>query len=145
MVATMMATDWPRFGGGMPAGLVAGGCGISGLCDLEPIRLSYLNEVVKLDTADVARNSPILVPPRGREPLIVAVGETESEEYHRQADDYLAAVVAADGNGEKYVAPNLNHYSIIDEFLRPESLLAQATAQKMGLWGAQFRSCGCTC
>ena len=31
LVATMMATDWPRFGGGMPAGLVAGGCAISGL------------------------------------------------------------------------------------------------------------------
>ena len=129
----MMATDWPRFGGGMPAGLVAGGCAISGLYDLEPIRLSYLNEAVKLDAADVARNSPILVPPRGCEPLIVAVGETKSEEYHRQADDYLAAVAAAGGNGEKYVAPSLNHYSIIDEFMRPESLLAQAAAQQMGL------------
>ena len=133
LVGMAMATDWPRFGDGLPADLVTAGCAISGLYDLEPIRLSYLNADVGLDAAAAARNSPTLAPPRGPQPIIVAVGETESEEYHRQADDYLAAVAAAGGSGEKYVAAGLNHYSIVEEFMRPNSRLAQVVARQMGL------------
>ena len=132
LVAMAMATDWPAFGDGLPGDLVNGGCAISGLYDLEPIRLSYLNEALGLDAAAAARNSPTRSPPRGSQPLIVAVGEAEPEEYQRQADEYLAAVAAAGGRGEKYVARGLNHYSIIDEFLRPDSPLAQAAARQMG-------------
>jgi hypothetical protein len=43
----LMSTDWKAFGG-QPTDVIKGGCGISGLYDLEPIRLSYLNEVLRL-------------------------------------------------------------------------------------------------
>ena len=128
-----MATDWPLFGDGLPTDLINGGCAISGLYDLEPIRFSYLNEALGLDAAAAARNSPVQVPAPGPQPLVVAVGEAESEEYHRQVDDYLATVASAGGNAEKYTAPGLNHYSIIGEFTRPDSKLAQIAARQMGL------------
>src|SRR5262245_50395597 len=43
LAAMLMSTDWSAFAG-LPADVVKAGCGISGLYDLEPIRLSYLNE-----------------------------------------------------------------------------------------------------
>jgi acetyl esterase/lipase len=39
---------------------VAGGLAISGLYDLEPIRLNYLNDKLRLDAAEAQRNSPLL-------------------------------------------------------------------------------------
>ena len=57
LVAMLMATDWKIFG--VPAHVIKGGTGISGLYDLEPIRLCYLNDVMKLSPADARRNSPV--------------------------------------------------------------------------------------
>jgi hypothetical protein len=42
----------------MPLAEVRGGIAISGLFDLEPIRLNYLNEKLGLDTAEAERNRP---------------------------------------------------------------------------------------
>jgi arylformamidase len=57
LVAMLMATDWPAFGA--PADVLKGGCGISGLYDLEPIRLCYRNDVLALTPEAARRNSPI--------------------------------------------------------------------------------------
>src|SRR5580700_1383980 len=44
--------------------VVRGGLAISGIYDLEPIRLNYLNEKLGLDRAEAERNSPLLhLPP----------------------------------------------------------------------------------
>ena len=56
---------------------------MSGIHDLEPIRLSFLNAKVMLTAEEVAEYSPIkmlekLVPGKGSlPPLIIGVGETE--------------------------------------------------------------------
>ena len=44
----------------MPLGAVRGGIVISGLYGLEPVRLNYLNEKLRLDEAEAQRNSPML-------------------------------------------------------------------------------------
>ena len=62
LAAMALATDWTAFG--LPADLVKGVCAISGVFDLEPIRLCYLNEVVRLDAEQARRNSPVLLPPQ---------------------------------------------------------------------------------
>jgi hypothetical protein len=43
----------------MPRPEVRGAVAISGIYDLEPIRLSCLNEKLGLDTAEAERNSPV--------------------------------------------------------------------------------------
>jgi arylformamidase len=46
--------------------IVRGGLAISGIYDLEPIRLNYLNEKLRLDPAEAERNSPVFhLPARG--------------------------------------------------------------------------------
>src|SRR6266850_2293268 len=50
---------------------VAGGIAISGIYDLEPIRLNYLNDKLGLDEAEAERHSPLLHLPRHAGPLVV--------------------------------------------------------------------------
>ena len=61
----------------MPLPVVRGGLAISGIYDLEPIRLNYLNEKLKLDTDEADRNSPFLHFPAKAGELIVAYGTGE--------------------------------------------------------------------
>jgi arylformamidase len=91
LVAMLMSTDWARFGG-LPADVVKAGCGISGLYDLEPIRLSYLNDTLGLTVETARRNSPVhVVPAAAGGPLLLAVGGLEGDEYHRQTESLAAA------------------------------------------------------
>ena len=71
-----MATDWAAFGG-LPPDLVKAGCGISGLYDLDPIRLCYLNDVLGLTPGPKAK----FVKPYAelRTEMLRAVGEYASE------------------------------------------------------------------
>ena len=59
----MLGTDWVgEFG--LPADAIKGAVGISGLYDLEPIRLSQVNGPLQLSAEDAKRNSPLHHKPR---------------------------------------------------------------------------------
>ena len=69
---------------------LVGAVALSGLYDLEPIRLTYLNAALRMDVAEARALSPIHLPrPRGGR-VILAVGSAESEEYHRHQDTLAA-------------------------------------------------------
>src|ERR1700730_14070276 len=75
---------------------VRGGLAISGLYDLEPIRLNYLNEKLGLDEAEAERNSPLLhIPPMAGE-LVVAYGTRELPALCRQSIESAQAWVGRD-------------------------------------------------
>jgi arylformamidase len=75
LVAMLMATDWAALG--LPADAVKSGVGISGLYDLEPIRLCYLNDVLRLSPEDAHTHSPIHLTPRHAGPLLLPLGARE--------------------------------------------------------------------
>ena len=54
----LLATDWPAFGADLPADLVKSAVSISGIYDLEPIRLCYLNDKVGMDEAEARAEQP---------------------------------------------------------------------------------------
>lgn len=132
LVAMLMATDWPAFAG-LPADLVKGGCGISGLYDLEPIRLCFLNETLTLTLEQARRHSPVHLAPIGPSPLLLPVGGLEGPEYHRQTDD-LAAAWRRHGLAMEVMAmPGLHHFSIVAQLNDPSSELSRAVLRQMGL------------
>jgi arylformamidase len=89
---------------------VIGGIAISGLYDLEPIRLSYLNEKLSLTPADVEQFSPIKHLPQPDTPLVVSVGANELPELVRQSREFAAAA------GASFLAlEGHDHFSILDE------------------------------
>ena len=129
LTAMLLATDWTALG--RPPDSVKGGCAISGLYDLEPIRLCYLNEVLGLTPESARRNSPVTLPPPRAGSLILAVGGDEGAEYHRQTDA-LATAWGVKPSDVLDLAGH-NHFSIMGELENPFSPLARAIHTQMGL------------
>jgi len=118
---------------GVPNNLVAGATLLSGLYDLEPVRLGHPNEWLKLSTSDVAANSPLLHTPERAVPLVVSYAPSETDEFKRQSEAYMAAA-AARGCPVRFVTmPGTNHYDIVFGLAHRESPLAKAVLETMGL------------
>lgn len=115
---------------GEPA--VRGGIAISGIYDLEPIRLNYLNEKLGLDAAEARRNSPLLHLPARAGRLIVAVGAAELPELRRQSRDYAEAWLGRGLPGVFQELAGCHHYAALEQLARPEAPLALALAELAG-------------
>lgn len=128
-LAAMALTD-PRL-----AGVVA----ISGIFDLEPIRLSGLNDNLGLDRHSAEEHSPIRNLPATSSPLIVSVGLAESPELMRQSAEY-AAVWRERGLPGCYVpVSSRDHFSIVEELARPTGIILN-TLKKLADEGAVSRT-----
>ncbi len=125
LAAMCAATDWEACEPALPPNPIQSLCTISGIFDLEPIRLSYLNAVLGLDKEAACRNSPLFHLPEHPLPLVAAVGEDETEEYHRQNAALAAAWRARDYPTLELCLPGLNHFTIVEELARQESTLCQ--------------------
>lgn len=131
LTAMAALTDWPGLESGLPSDLVKAGLSLSGLYDLRPIRLCYLNERLGMDDAMAERNSPVLLVPQWRRPLpplILAVGELETAAFHDQQHDFVKVYAAAGGRVTAVTAPGKHHFSIVDELARPDSAVQAAVA-----------------
>ena len=125
---TTMAARHPAFRGGLP---------ISGIFDLEPIALSYLDEKLALDAAEIASLSPQRVLPDRMPPLRLFVGGGELPELRRQSSDYAEAARARRLPVALTVLPGLHHFSILDELARPEGAIARALVELTRATGDQ--------
>lgn len=103
----------------MPHPAVKAGLAISGIYDLEPMRLSYINDKLRLDEAEQKRNSPLLLPASGK-PLVVAYGKSELPELQRQSEEYArkAKTKAAGLAGH-------DHFTILEELASPDGDLTR--------------------
>lgn len=116
---------------------VQGLTSISGLADLEPVRLSYANEWARLARDDIVPLSPIHQIPERELPLIAYAGAKETDEFRRQtailADAWRARGYPVD---EGYVAGE-DHFSIALELHDASSDLTKAIlAQCFGRTGS---------
>jgi len=105
---------------------VTGVLPISGLYDLEPIRLGALNDKVGLDEAEAQRNSPIAHIPAMAPPSVIAVGGAELPELRRQSADYHAACVARGLASRLLVLDGHDHFSVLEALAQPEGKLTAA-------------------
>jgi len=107
----------------LDAPVIRAGLAISGIFDLEPVRLNYLNAKLGLDTAEARRLSPLFNLPARSAPLILACGGGELPELQRQSADCAAARVLAGLPGRLVRLPHLNHFTILEELARPAGQL----------------------
>ena len=99
---------------GLAPDAVSGGIPISGLFDLEPVRLSHVNDWMRLDEAAARRNSPIHhIPPAPAPPILASYGGLETGEFQRQTDAFADAWQSAGHLAE--IAPQAarNHFDIV--------------------------------
>jgi acetyl esterase/lipase len=97
---------------------VRGGLAISGIYDLEPIRLCYLNDKLGLDAAEARRLSPLHRPPPAK-PLVLAYGTAELPELQRQSQVYAEHVRSA----RLEPLAGHDHFTILEELAAPSGRL----------------------
>ena len=105
---------------------VDAGLAISGIYDVEPCRLNYLNDKLKLTAEEAAKTSPLLHLPKKSAPVVLACGTGELPELQRQSVAYHEARRAAGLSSELLPLAGLNHFSIMDELEKHDGALARA-------------------
>lgn len=115
MVATGRLADRIR-------GLIA----VSGVFDLEPIRLSYVNDWLGLDQRAAARNSPVRRVRGGLPPLVAGYAERDTAEFRRQSED-LCITWARSGNQASLIqVPARDHFTVMRDCADPATGLGHA-------------------
>jgi hypothetical protein len=103
---------------------VKGGLAISGIYDLEPMRLSYINEKLRLDEDEARRNSPMLLSLPNK-PLFVAYGADELPELCRQSEEYGKTRK----NTTVLAVPGKDHFTVLEELASPHGVLTALARQ----------------
>lgn len=131
LAAMMAATDFSTHGA--PDDLVKATLPISGIFDLEPLRLSYQNEVLQLDPAQVRSASPIHLRPVSRGPVVLAVGDEETDEFQRQQAEFKATWQGAGAAMAEVAMPGYHHFNVVDALGDPASPLHRTALDLLGL------------
>jgi arylformamidase len=132
LAALLLACRWDEVAPDLPPHLLAGALSISGVFDLEPVRHTpFLQDDLRLSPESVARLSPARVDdPGGR--LHAHVGAEESEEFLRQnrlvRDRWGARTVPV-----CEAVPGANHFTVLQELVKPDSRLHRSALQLLGL------------
>src|SRR5438046_10535760 len=108
------------------------GCGITGLYDLEPIRLCYLNHVLSLPPETARLHSPIHHPPSHAGPLLLPVGALEGPEYLRQSPALARVWLSRGLRCEAVAMAGHHHFSLIAELDAPVSGLSRRLVRQVG-------------
>jgi arylformamidase len=94
-------------------GLIKGITSLSGLYDLEPVRLSFVNEKLGLSEQDVAGLSPVRQEPRDVVPrLLLTIGAREGDEYIRQMTEFATVWRHRMPHLVSAVMPETDHFSM---------------------------------
>lgn len=109
-----VASTWPN---------VRGALVISGIFDLEPIALSYINDPLRLDRDEIENYSPLYLLRPGAAPQILTVGGNELTELRRQSAAYAEAAGKLGLPVKLRVLPGHHHFSILDELSKPDGVL----------------------
>ena len=135
LAGTVLTTNW-REDYDLPPDLVKGGMCVSGIYDLEPVRLSSRNSYLNLTDELVEALSPQRHIDQLQAPLIVAFGTYETPEFQRQARDFAAAVEASGKLVQMLVGIGYNHFEIRDTLANEYGLLGNAALEQMGISAA---------
>ena len=110
---------------------VCGALAISGIFDLEPIALSYVNDVLRLDRNEIRNLSPIHQLRADITPHRLAVGADELSELQRQSTAYAEAASRLASPVKLRVLPHHHHFSILDELASADGILTRELLKLM--------------
>jgi arylformamidase len=117
----------------LPDDFCKGALLLSGMYDLEPVRLSKRSSYVRftddmVETLSAQRHLDGL-----HTPLILAYGTQETPEFQRQTREFFAAVHTAGKPAELIVGEAYNHFELLETLANPYGLTGGAMLRQMGL------------
>ena len=113
----------------MTLGEADAGLAISGIYDIEPCRLNYLNDKLNITLDEQTALSPIRQLPSRSPPLTIAYGLAELPELQRQSRDYHDARKAAGLPSALLPLAGHDHFSILEELANPAGALCEAVVR----------------
>jgi arylformamidase len=118
---------------GLPADAFKGAVLLSGMYDLEPVRLSKRSSYVTFTDAMVEQLSGQRHLDGLNTPLILAIGTCETPEFQRQSRDFATALRAAGKPVELIVGAGYNHFELLETLANPYGLTGRAMLEQMNL------------
>ena len=112
-----------RRGDGFDSGVIRSALSISGIFDLEPLVYTRINDALGLDLAEARSQSPRFLAPQCRPPLLLAVGEAESSEFHRQSRSFGQRWAEQGVESRYLVLAGCNHFTALEQLADPGSEL----------------------
>lgn len=130
LTAMCALADWADYG--LPRDTVRYAIPISGLFDLEPIALTYLQADLRITARDIAEASPqrLLRPAPAR--MLVTLGSEEPREFARHNAEFLAGWRAVGNSADYYLQAGRNHFTAITDLMAPDTALSAAIYDLMG-------------
>jgi arylformamidase len=117
---------------GVP-GHIKGVTSLSGLYDLEPVRLSFNNEKIGLSQSDAVELSPIRHQPFDSAPrLLLTVGSNEGDEFIRQMTEFADAWRGRMPHLVAQIIPGANHFSMRDGLDNADTNICRLIWKTMG-------------
>jgi arylformamidase len=129
-----LVTDWPS-AFGLPADTVKGGLCMSGMFEMEPVRLSWRRSYIAFTDAMADAMSPQRHIDKLAAPVVVSYGTFETPEFQRQSRDFAAAVKAAGKPVELIEARNYHHNEMAETLGNPYGPNGRAALALMKLVG----------
>jgi len=128
LCAMALATSWEEYG--CVAQPLSGAMLVSGIYDLEPVRLCSTNTnshegALQLSAEGALRCSPLAVGDRiqPRCPVVVAVAQHDSPEFRRQAEEFVDVIDNSSHQVKHIVCLEVDHFSIIEQLVNPSFIL----------------------
>jgi len=103
---------------------------VSGLFDLEPISLSWLNDKLQLTSTEINDYSPLRHIGRGSR-TIVSVGGAELTELVRHSTEYSEACRAKGEAAALLSLAGRTHFTILQDLATPDSPILGAVLEAM--------------
>jgi arylformamidase len=126
LVGQCLITDWKKEFAAS-ADLIKSALMISGLGELEPVRLSFRNQNLNLSPEVAAQVSLLKQKPATHCPLLVAVGERETDDYRLQSRELRQYWQAHGNSAELMELKGRNHFDAVFEWADPPSALFTAS------------------
>ena len=99
---------------------------ISGAYDLEPIRISSLNDAISMDWREARHLSPLHRTYRNKKPVTLAFGSRERPEICRQSRDFHEALVQQGVKSNFLPIVGKDHFSVLETLEEEQGALFQA-------------------
>lgn len=124
LAAMLLATDWSRYGQGLPLQPFSHALLLSPLSDLAPIMATnFLQADLQLTPAHINALSPALLQPNPGVKIMGVVGALESNEFKRQLR--LLHKAWSKEMVDMHLCPDMNHLTVCDQMGDADSPLMQ--------------------
>lgn len=125
LAAMCALTDWTTLG--LTQKPIRSVTLLSGVFDLRPLSLTYVNDAIGMTTADALLHSPLLLVDTASAPLppmLLVVGENETSEFKRQSQDFTAALHRRGAKAHLTQISLRNHFDLLFDLNDRQSELA---------------------